>query len=89
MRYSFGERTNVFPLVREMPRTVVPQPLVEYHVQVPGCARVAGTVVKDKKVKLTKEAAQYWLDQGVLAAKAGDHRAGAALGVKPKGAVKR
>jgi len=84
-RYYFPQAgTTIFPLVKDTPRNVTPQPLKEYHALIPGCTEVAGIAVKDKKLKLTEQQARYWLDQGVLGEQPGEHHAGAALGKKEK-----
>lgn len=52
----------------------------DYYVQLKGCTEIAGQKVdKDGKVKLTKDQAQYWCDQGALGEQAGEHPAGGAL----------
>ena len=82
-RYYFGQESNVYPLVtREVRRNPVLEPLKEYHALIAGCTEVAGVAVKDKKLKLQPQQAQYWLDQGVIGEAAGEHHAGAALGKK-------
>lgn len=85
-RYYYPqERVSILPLgvVDRSPKSKLdPQPLKEYQTQIPGCTEIAGCAVKDKKVKLTKEQAQYWLDQGAIGEGAGEHHAGAALGLK-------
>lgn len=90
-KYYFPqERLSVLPLVRALPaRPLAPQPLKEFHVQIPGCTELAGCAVKDKKVKLTAGQAQYWLDQGALGEAAGDHQAGGALGLASKEKAKK
>lgn len=84
-RYYFGEEPSIFPLTTtRRVGQVTPQPLKEFHTQIAGCAEVAGCSVKDKMVKLTAKQAQYWIDQGVLGEAAGEHHAGAALGIAEK-----
>lgn len=82
--YWRPDPNTVVPLAPREVRRVTPQPRKEYHTLIPGCAEIAGAAVKDKKVKLTAAQAQYWIDQGALGEQAGEHRAGAALGKKPK-----
>lgn len=85
-KYYFPQdRMSVLPLMPMRPTApATPRPLKEYHTQIEGCTEVAGCAVKDKKVKLTAEQAQYWVDQGVLGDSAGEHKAGALLEKKSK-----